>query len=131
MASLFPTTMTDPTLCQPLRLAEPITGGPFRRGGRFSPATWRKFSVQLASLIRYMQLYRHFFFLGIIQVYGDITALACHLRPPCQIKTKLTLKLSRISSDTSDGLRILRFKLIHHSHVSILAGRKLFFFYVM
>ena len=47
--------MTDPTLCQPLRLAEPITGGPFRRGGRFSPATWRKFSVQLASLIRYMQ----------------------------------------------------------------------------
>ena len=48
--------MTDPTLCQPLRLAEPITGGPFRRGGRFSPATWRKFSVQLASLIRYMHL---------------------------------------------------------------------------
>ena len=49
--------MTDPTLCQPLRLAEPITGGPFRRGGRFSPATWRKFSVQLASLIRYMQFW--------------------------------------------------------------------------
>lgn len=48
--------MTDPTLCQPLRLAEPITGGPFRRGGRFSPATWRKFSVQLASLIRYMHV---------------------------------------------------------------------------
>lgn len=50
--------MTDPTLCQPLRLAEPITGGPFRRGGRFSPATWRKFSVQLASLIRYMHKQR-------------------------------------------------------------------------
>ena len=60
MASLFPTTMTDPTLCQPLRLAEPITGGPFRRGGRFSPATWRKFSVQLASLIRYMQFGKRF-----------------------------------------------------------------------
>ena len=42
--------MTDPTLCQPLRLAEPITGGPFRRGGRVrQPLVGAQFKVTTAS----------------------------------------------------------------------------------